>query len=161
METGFKATAVAGSLDICAAFIQAYLVKGSTPDIILKYIASGLFGKDAFAGGFGYMLAGLLIHFYRICLQPNLFPFYHRIKLLRNNVWLSSLLAALAAWTVTTRIIVPLSKIQPAPFDLAKAAMAITILFFCIGLPFAVMAKDSIEVKQRAVDKYQKYAWPI
>ncbi|HNP24578.1 MAG TPA: hypothetical protein PKM63_00055 [Panacibacter sp.] len=138
----FKATAVAGSLDICAAFIQAYLVKGSTPDIILKYIASGLFGKDAFAGGFGYMLAGLLIHFFiAFACSLTYFLAYHRIKLLRNNVWLSSLLAALAAWTVTTRIIVPLSKIQPAPFDLAKAAMAITILFFCIGLPVAVMAK--------------------
>lgn len=137
-----KATAVAGSLDICAAFIQAYLVKGTTPDIILKYIASGLFGKDAFAGGFGYMLAGLLIHFFiAFACSLTYFLAYPRIKLLRNNIWLSSLLAALAAWTVTTRIIVPLTKIQPAPFDLAKAAMAITILFFCIGLPVAVMAK--------------------
>ena len=75
METGFKATAVAGSLDICAAFIQAYLVKGSTPDIILKYIASGLFGKDAFCRWL-WLYAGRIVDsfFYRICLQPNLFP---------------------------------------------------------------------------------------
>lgn len=138
----FKATALTGSMDICAAFIQAYLVKGTTPDIILKYIASGLFGKDAFAGGFGYMLAGLLIHFliaFACC--ATYFFVYPKIKLLHRNIWLNSFLVAIIAWTVTTRILIPLSKIQPAPFDLAKAVMAITILFFCIGLPNTLIAK--------------------
>lgn len=138
----FKATALAGSLDISAAFIQAYLVKGTTPDIILKYIASGLFGKDAFAGGFGYMLAGLLIHFLiAFACSATYFFIYPKIKLLHYNIWLNSFLVAIIAWTMTTRIVIPMSKIQPAPFDLAKAAMAIAILFFCIGLPITVIAK--------------------
>jgi hypothetical protein len=139
----FKATAIAGALDITAACIQAYLVKGTAPDIVLKYIASGLFGKDAFTGGFGYVLAGLLIHFFiTFACTVTYFSVYPKIKLLHYNILLSALFVALIAWTITTRIIIPLSRIQPAPFDFTKAGIAIAILFFCIGLPITLFAKD-------------------
>jgi hypothetical protein len=64
VETNFKTTLIAGSLDITAASIQAYAVKALTPDVVLKFIASGMFGKDAYAGGAQYIVFGLLVHLF-------------------------------------------------------------------------------------------------
>ena len=50
----FKTTIIAGCLDIIAACIQSYILKSSTPDKVLKYIASGVFGKAATSGGFEF-----------------------------------------------------------------------------------------------------------
>jgi uncharacterized membrane protein YagU involved in acid resistance len=138
-----KTTLIAGSLDITAACTQAWLVKSTTtPGIVLKYIASGVFGKDAFTGGTGMMLFGLLMHFL-IAFACTLIYFllYPKIKLLRWNIFLSSLLIAIIAWTVTTRLVVPMSQIKPAPFNLIKAITAVSILYFCIGLPISYFTK--------------------
>jgi hypothetical protein len=54
---------------------------------------------------------------------------------------LNSLLIAVVAWAVTTLIIIPLSKIHPAPLQLQRAVIAISILYVCIGLPVAAAAK--------------------
>lgn len=138
----FKTTLIAGCLDITAACLQAWLTKGTTPDIILKYIASGIFGKDAFAGGAGFIVIGLLVHFF-IAFACTLvyFLLYPKFKILHANILLNSLLIALAAWAVTTRLIVPLSQIKPGPFNLTKALIAIAILYCCIGLPVSYFAK--------------------
>ena len=138
----FKTTLIAGSLDIIAACTQAWLAKGTKPDIILKYIASGVFGKDAFAGGTGMILSGLLFHF-MIAFACTLayFLLYPKLKLLHWNIFFSSLLIAIIAWTVTTRLIIPLSQIKQPPFDLAKALIAVSILYVCIGIPVSYFAK--------------------
>ncbi len=138
----FKTTLLAGSLDITAACIQAYATNGTTPDIILKYVASGLLGKDAFAGGYGTMVIGLLFHFI-IAFACTLvfFLLYPKLKFLHRSVLLNSFFIALIAWAVTTQIIIPLSEIKPGVFNLKKVAIAVAILFVCIGLPVAIAAK--------------------
>lgn len=144
-----KTAFIAGTLDITAACIQAWLAKGTTPQIVLKYIASGVFGKDAFAGGTGMILSGLLFHF-MIAFACTLvyFMLYPKIKLLHINIFLSSLFIALIAWIVTTRLIIPLSKIKPAPFNLTKALTAIAILYVCIGLPVSIFAQRYFSKKE-------------
>ena len=137
-----KAALIAGCLDIIAACTQAWLAKSIAPDIVLKYIASGVFGKDAFAGGVGMILFGLLVHFL-IAFACTLvyFLLYPKIKLLHIHILLSSLFIAVIAWAVTTQLIVPLSKIKPATFNLTKALTAVAILYVCIGLPVSCFAK--------------------
>lgn len=138
-----KTSLIAGVLDITAAFIQSYLSKAVTPDIVLRYIASGLFGKSAFTGGYEYILIGLLIHlFIAFSCTVTYFFVYPKIKLLHKNILLSSLFVALVAWTITTRLIIPISKIQTPPFNLTKAITAISILYFCIGLPISFFTKQ-------------------
>ena len=136
------ATLLAGSLDITAACIQAYVTNGTTPDIILKYIASGVLGKDAFAGSYGVMIMGLLFHYFiAFACTFVFFLLYPKIKFLHGSIILNSLLIALVAWTITTRLIIPISKIQPGAFNIKKAFMAVAILFICIGLPISISAK--------------------
>jgi hypothetical protein len=42
---------LAGTLDIAAAFLQAWRMSGTTPVRVLRFIASGVMGKSAFSGG--------------------------------------------------------------------------------------------------------------
>ena len=137
-----KTTLVAGTLDITAACTNAYFSTGTTPVTLLKYIASGLLGKPAFAGGLEIMALGLLFHF-RIVLACTtcFFWLYPKWSFLENKIWLNSLLISVVAWIVTTQIIIPLSQIQPPPFNPIKALTAICILIVCIGLPIAFNAK--------------------
>jgi uncharacterized membrane protein YagU involved in acid resistance len=52
-----------GVLDILAAFTNAWLASGVPPVRVLKAVASGLLGADAFKGGAGVAAFGLLMHF--------------------------------------------------------------------------------------------------
>lgn len=136
------ATIIAGCLDIAAACLQAYVSNGVSPDIVLKFIASGVFGKQAYSGDIKYILFGLAFHFLIVfaCVVTYFF-WYTRIRFLRKSIWFSSLIIAVIAWFVTTRTVIPLSKIQPPAFDLNKAIVSILILYFCVGIPIALYAK--------------------
>ena len=138
----FKVTVIAGALDIIAACVQSYISKGVTPDMVLKYVASGLFGKDAYSGGAAYLLIGLIIHFFiAFACTVTYFFVYPKIKVLHRSILLSSLFIAVIAWFIPSRIIVPISKIQAQPFNLIKATIATAILYFSIGLPIAFFTK--------------------
>ncbi|MEZ4803394.1 MAG: hypothetical protein R2797_11530 [Gelidibacter sp.] len=136
-------TLIAGTLDISAAFIQSYFVNNVMPSTVLQYIASGIYGSSTFSGGIGTMIVGLLVHYFivfscTICF----FWLYPKIDFLRKSVLLNSILIALTAWIVTTRVIVPLSLIKQGDFVLHKALVALAILIICIGFPIAYQAKS-------------------
>lgn len=137
-----KTTLLAGSLDITAAFINAYISNKIMPGRVLQFIASGIFGKEAYSGGYGIMALGLLSHFLiAFACTFVFFGLYPRFQFLQKNMLLNSLLIALSAWAVTTCIIIPLSRIHPGTFNLHKSLIAIAILFICIGLPVSWFAK--------------------
>jgi hypothetical protein len=132
---------VAGTLDITAACTEYYLNTGKGPGNVLRYVASGVFGKKAFTGGVQMAAWGLLFH-YIIALGLTIFFFWFfpKLKLLSKNIIVTGLLYGIFAWVITVLIIVPLSNTPPpAPFNIRKAAIAILILMFCIGLPIALI----------------------
>jgi hypothetical protein len=137
----FLAGLVAGTLDITAACTQYYINTGKGPGNVLRYVASGVFGKKAFTGGVPMAAWGLLFH-YIIAFGLTIFFFwlFPKVKLLSKNIIVTGLLYGIFAWVVMVLIIVPLSNTPPpAPFDFRKAAIAILILMFCIGLPIALI----------------------
>jgi hypothetical protein len=137
-----KATLLAGSLDISAAFIQVYLRNKTMPSAVLKYIASAVFGKAAFAAGYGMMAWGLLFHFIiAFACAAVFFLLYSKLNFLKYSYMLNALLIALVAWTITNLVILPLSNVPKGSFNLTRAAIAATILFVCIGLPISIGAK--------------------
>jgi len=135
---------IAGTLDIIGACVASYWIRGTQPSRVLKYIASGIFGKDASAGGYGMMAMGLIFH-YIIAFSCTIIFFwcYRRMDILRKSILVDAVLIALVAWAVTNYLVIPLSRIHPAPFNLTSAARAIGILIVCIGLPISIMAKKS------------------
>ncbi len=58
-----KAGFIVGTLDILAAFINYYINTGKSPEPVLKFIASGVFGKSAFTIGNEMLAWGLLFHY--------------------------------------------------------------------------------------------------
>jgi len=133
---------LAGTLDILSAFAHAYLARGTTPDIILKFISSALMGSTAFTGGAGVAIMGLLIH-YVIALSWTLvfFLIYPKFPFLWKSVVLTSILYGVFVWTMMTRIILPLSAIPKSPFNLTSAFIGAAIIVLMIGMPNAFGAK--------------------
>ena len=133
---------VAGTLDIIAAGIQFYIRTGRGPEPVLRYIASGVFGKDAFAGATtGMALWGLLFH-YIIAFGLTIFFFiiYPKIAWVRRQPVLAGIVYGIFAWIVTTQVIVPLSLVNQGPLQLKQALIAVGILIICIGLPISLLA---------------------
>lgn len=139
----FIAAFFAGSLDIMAASIYAYFKSGLTPDMVLKYIASGVFGNNAFERGANMILAGLIFHYViAIACTVVFFLIYPKLNVLQRSPWVNAFVIALVAWWVTTQWVIPMSKIDPRPFNLSDALIAIGILIVCIGLPIAFLARN-------------------
>lgn len=59
-----KAGLIVGTLDILSAFIY-YFIKTGQKNVfnVLKYIASGIFGKETSSGGSSMIIAGLVLHY--------------------------------------------------------------------------------------------------
>lgn len=110
--------------------------------MVLKYIASALFGKEAFSSGVTMSIVGLLLH-YTIAFSFTVFFFwiYPKLKFLSINIFLTAVLYGLFVWTIMNQVVVPLSKIPERPFSWSGAAQAAAILIVCIGLPLTVIAK--------------------
>lgn len=150
-RTIITAGLIAGSLDILAACVQFYLRTGKNPDRVLKFVASGVFGKDALAGGTLYAAWGLLFH-YLIAFSFTFFFFwiYPRWKVLSINKWLTAVGYGLFVWLVMNRVVVPLSQIPKIPFQLTQAMIAAAILICMIGLPLSFTIGKYYSEKQNS-----------
>jgi hypothetical protein len=137
------ATLIAGTLDITAACVNAYLSVKLSPDRLLKYVASGVFGKSAFSGGIEMMAFGLFFHFIiAFACTVCFFLIYPKWSFLHQNLGINAVLIGIVAWAVTTQLIVPMSQITPPPFNFSKALVAVSILIVCIGLPIAYFSRE-------------------
>jgi hypothetical protein len=133
---------LAGSLDIVSACLQAYIVRGIGPETVLRFIASGAFGKPAFTGGWEMPLMGLLFHFiiaYSFTIL--FFLLYPSIKLMRKSIVLTAIIYGIFIFVVMNLLVLPVTKITRAPILLDKAAIATLILIVAIGLPLSIFAR--------------------
>lgn len=143
-STIIKAGLLVGTLDILSAFIY-YFIKTGKKDVfnVLKYVASGLFGKEAFSAGNGMIIAGLLLH-YMIAFAFTLFFFrlFPKIKVFSTNKILTGIFYGIFIWMVMNLVVVPLSGIGNRPFDIVNATINVLILIICIGIPLSFMANN-------------------
>jgi hypothetical protein len=138
-----KAGLLAGTLDILAAITNYYINTGKTPEGVFNYIASGAFGKGAFSGGTGYMVAGILFH-YLIAFGFTIlfFLIYPKIKrYVSGYIITTGLLYGILAWCIMNLIVVPLSKTPVLKPDATQRFIGILFIMFLIGLPIALLAK--------------------
>lgn len=134
---------LAGTLDILSACLQAYIARGITPETVLRFIASGAFGKPAFTGGWEMPLTGLLFH-YIIAYSFTIlfFLLYPSIKLMRKSIVLTAVVYGIFIFVVMNLLVLPLTKITRAPIQLGKAAIATCILIVAIGLPLSIFTRN-------------------
>lgn len=140
-----KAGAIVGTLDILAACTY-YAIKtgGSNPLNVLKFVAAGVFGKDASTGGGMMILAGLIFH-YCIAFAFTVFFFwlFSKTLVLARNKIMTGVLYGIFIWTVMNLVVIPLSNIPPRPFNVVNSIINAVILIVCIGLPLSFMANKS------------------
>jgi hypothetical protein len=128
---------IAGTLDGAAAVIFLAKFKFAAT---FKYIASAVFGKEAFSGGTEMILAGILFH-YLIAFSFTLFYAFcvTKVKFLSTNKVVSGILYGLFVWAVMNLIVVPSTRIPQVDFDAQRALLNAVILVFCIGLPISLL----------------------
>jgi len=141
-RTILKTTLIAGTCDIVAACIQSYIVNGTMPSRVLRYVASGVFGKSAFVGGDEMVVWGLFFHFIiAFSCTACFFLLYPKIEILKRSWLIDAVAIGVVAWCVTNLIVVPMSNTPKFPFNIEKVPVGLTILIVCIGIPIAYHAK--------------------
>lgn len=133
---------VAGILDGAAASINA-LARGRSPVRVFRFIASGIFGKDASNPGWLMPTLGILLHFF-IAFSFTIFFFliFPKIKWLNKNFVITGLLYGIFVWLIMNLIVVPLSITGRIRFiDPLQTIIGVLFLMFFIGLPIAYFTK--------------------
>ncbi len=138
----FLAGLLAGSLDILSAFIDHYIQSGKGPEGVLRFVASGAFGQEAFTGGDQMIVFGLLFHFIiAFCFTIFFYWLYQTVPFFRRNIFVTAILYGLFIWVVMNLIVVPLSNINKYPFHAINAVKSSLILICMIGLPLTLIVK--------------------
>lgn len=148
--SAFIAGLVAGALDIIAAFIHAYLARGTQPGQVLRFIASGVFGKEA-ANGNMMIVWGLLFHFL-IAISFTFF-FFLLARMIPSLVKYPipiAIVYGVFVWLFMRYVVlnyISTIKIRPIAGQEAtiNALIAAGILIVCIGLPNAFLARKYIK----------------
>ncbi len=140
-----------GTLDIVSACVDYYIATGKGPEGVLRFVASGVFGQQAFTGGNIMLIWGLLFH-YIIAFSFTIFFFWlcPKIKFMSAYPVLTAVIYGIFMWVVTTRIVMPLSNTPKGTFHFWKAIKAILILVVMIGIPLAFIAKSYFGKKRQA-----------
>ena len=127
-----------GTIDILFAFIMNYHVPAV---MILKFIASGLFGKAAFGKGVEMAYYGLVFHFFFAFLWTIIFfLLYTKLLNLLKFRYILIIIIGLVIWTVMNLIVVPLSKIPSQHFHFMNAIEDMAALILAYGLPITLIA---------------------
>jgi len=131
-----------GTLDISAAFVHYFLRTGNNPIAVLYFIASGVFGQDAFSDNKMMAVAGLIFH-YCIAMTFTIlfFALVRKFPLLTQHRMLTGTAYGIFIWIIMALIVLPLSGIPKHPLTLSNSLIAISILIVCIGLPLSFMAR--------------------
>lgn len=131
---------IVGILDGTAASVVSYFPRGITPDRVFRFVASGVFGKDAFAGGIPMALMGLLFHFIIAYGWTTLFFLaYPKIKFLSKNKFIVGIVYGIIVLLLMDSVIVPLSNVpnaKPGTISLQQ----LIIHMFIVGLPISLLA---------------------
>jgi len=132
---------LAGTFDILAAFIQYFISFHRNPLRVLLFIASGVFGKNAYTGGNLMYLAGAIFHYMIAFAFTILFFFcYPLISKLSLNRVITGIAFGVFIWLVMNLLVVPLSRTVPIPFHWPKVLLAMAILVVAIGVPLSYTA---------------------
>jgi hypothetical protein len=135
---------VAGTLDLIAACVSAWLRTGTSPVRVAQFIASGILGPAAFTGGAGSAALGVVCHFIIATGAAAVFYFASRkLRFLVERPIAMGLLYGVPVYLFTTLVVVPLSRVPPprvAPPLSARITAALIIMFF-VGLPIALVVR--------------------
>jgi hypothetical protein len=139
---------IAGTLDIADALIF-HGARGVAPWRILQAIASGLLGRQAFAGGAWTATLGLGLHYFIATSAAAVYTLASlRLGVLTRRPFLCGALFGLVVYAVMQFVVLPLSAFRSAPppppgtvnWGLVNLLLA---HIFCVGLPIALSTRQA------------------
>lgn len=133
---------IAGTLDICAACLTAWLRAGVSPIRLLQSVASGLLGQAAFEGGVKTALLGLALHFFIATIWTIVFYLASRkwLFLIERPIQFG-LIYGIAVYLFMNFVVLPLSRVTPRPATITGRTIGLLTIMFCIGLPIALIVR--------------------
>jgi len=133
---------IVGTFDAIAASAYSYGFAGATPDKVFRYVASGVFGTDAFTGGLSIAAWGLLFHFIVATGWTTLFYLvYPKVNFFSSFKYISGISYGIFIWVMMYKVVVPLSNVPPVPFHFTiRTVVMILIHVFIIGIPISYLA---------------------
>jgi hypothetical protein len=133
---------VAGSLDLATALLFFMSRTKQKPEMLLKYIASGIVGQAAFKGGAAMAVLGLCLHFFiAFCWVAFYFTIYPWVAGWEMGLWVDAIGYGLLVWVLMNLVVLPLSRAARRPFSLSFVLVNMVILMVMIGLPCAYAAR--------------------
>lgn len=137
---------IAGTLDITYAITYS-AIRGTPPQTLLQFVASGLLGQPSFEGGNPTAALGLLLHYLMMLLIAAIFYGISRqlTFLVRKPIVWGPVFGFLVYW-VMNLVVMQLSA-TPSKWRFIPLSFAtgIVVHMFCIGLPIAWAASKGSE----------------
>jgi len=129
-------------LDGANALVAYKLVYGMSPLAIYQFVASGLLGQEAFAGGARTALLGVLVHFAIAFAAAAVFVLAsERLPQLRSHALAWGLGYGLVVFAVMSFVVTPLSRMPPSTPTLALLLDGVIGHALLVGLPIALAAR--------------------
>lgn len=140
IKTILWAGLVAGILDATAGVIVYFIFKALNPIQVLQYIASGIYGNEAFEGGLLMALIGMILHFViAYAFTVGFFIVYpFASSVFAKNIWVTGLLYGLFIWLFMNLLVLPNSLTPKSPFGLVSMIEIIWHVFL-VGLPLVLI----------------------
>lgn len=134
-----------GILDGLAAITHAFIARGTSPVRVFQYIASGVFGREAFSGDSSMAWIGLFFHlFIALCWTALFFLLYRsfgHFSIFQKKI-VAGMIYGIIVWLGMQFIVVPLSSVSRAGgFNPLHASIGIMIHMFIIGVPISLLAR--------------------
>jgi hypothetical protein len=129
---------ITGTLDAIAPMVVNMV--GPLP--LFRFIASGAFGRDAFAGGLLMAFWGLLFHYFIAFTWTTLFYLaYPRIPVLSKNKYAVGVAYGIVIWLVMNLVVLPMSNVPGmGPKTIWSVMKGASILILMVGLPISILA---------------------
>jgi hypothetical protein len=134
---------IAGTLDLTAACITAWLRAGVTPVRVMQSISSGLFGAASYSRGAKTAALGVVLHFLIATTATAVFYFASRkLRFLVERPVAWGLVYGVIVYAFMNFVVLPLSAFpQRTPPRLSGRIIGLLIIMFCIGLPIATIVR--------------------
>jgi hypothetical protein len=132
---------IAGTLDaIAAILLYAKPIDLHSISRIFRYIASGLFGKQAYLTGPLYPFAGLILH-YLIATVWSAVYFLVLFRVFKSgSVWAKTILFACLVWIIMNGFVMPVSGLT-ARYDGWAIMRSFTVILLCVALPVSFLVE--------------------
>ncbi len=133
---------LAAVLDAADALVAYRLAFGMSPEAIYQFVASGLLGKAAFAGGAAAALLGVAIHLLVAFGAATAFVLAaERLPQLRRDAVGWGLAFGVAVYAVMNLVVIPLSRIGASVPSVPLLLNGVLGHALLVGLPIALSAR--------------------